>query len=39
MFGTSMAAPHAAGVLLATNSDPTSSGTVKNDPDENADAL
>jgi subtilisin family serine protease len=35
--GTSMAAPHAAGVLLLGN--PKSSGTVKNDPDGNPDPI
>jgi subtilisin family serine protease len=35
--GTSMAAPHAAGVLLLGNS--RTDGTVNNDPDGNADAI
>jgi subtilisin family serine protease len=35
--GTSMAAPHAAGVLLFGN--PSSSGTVNGDPDGNADPI
>ena len=35
--GTSMAAPHAAGVLLLRN--PSSDGSVKKDPDGNADAI
>ena len=37
LSGTSMAAPHAAGVLLWGN--PSSSGTAKNDPDGNADPI
>ncbi len=39
MSGTSMAAPHACGVLLATGGHPTTSGYVKNDPDGNADPI
>jgi subtilisin family serine protease len=39
MSGTSMAAPHAAGVLLATNGQPERSGTVNNDPDGTADPI
>lgn len=37
--GTSMAAPHVAGVLLMKNGSPASDGTVYNDPDGNADAI
>lgn len=37
--GTSMAAPHAAGILLATGGGKATSGTVKQDPDGNADAI
>lgn len=37
--GTSMAAPHVAGVLLMTKGLPKSDGTVKNDPDGNADPV
>ncbi len=36
--GTSMAAPHAAGILLLSNNQATD-GTVNNDPDGNADAI
>lgn len=36
--GTSMAAPHAAGVLLF-GTPPSTSGTVNNDPDGNADSI
>jgi len=39
MSGTSMAAPHACGVLLATGGDPKISGYVINDPDGNADPI
>jgi len=39
MSGTSMAAPHACGVLLVTNGNPRTSGYVKNDPDGNADPI
>lgn len=38
MSGTSMAAPHLAGILL-TRSSPGSGGTVDNDPDGNADPI
>ncbi|MBC3541448.1 S8 family serine peptidase [Rufibacter sediminis] len=37
--GTSMATPHAAGVMLMTGGKPTTSGLVKNDPDGNADPI
>lgn len=37
--GTSMAAPHVAGILLITNGSPNNSGTVKNDPDGNPDPI
>ncbi len=37
--GTSMATPHAAGVMLLTGGKPTTSGFVKNDPDGNADPI
>ena len=37
--GTSMAAPHMAGVLLMRGKNFTTSGTVKNDPDGNADPI
>ena len=37
--GTSMAAPHAAGVLLVTGGSPLSSGNVNNDPDGTADPI
>jgi hypothetical protein len=37
--GTSMAAPHAAGVLLVTGGNAKTSGTVKNDPDGTADVI
>lgn len=39
MSGTSMAAPHACGVLLVTNGNPKTSGYVLNDPDGNADPI
>lgn len=39
MSGTSMAAPHACGVLLATNGNPNNSGYVLNDPDGSADPI
>ena len=39
MSGTSMAAPHACGVLLATDGHPTTSGYVKGDPDGNPDPI
>jgi len=39
MSGTSMAAPHACGVLLATGGNPKTSGYVINDPDGNADPI
>ena len=39
MSGTSMAAPHLAGILLATGGTITSRGTVSNDPDGNPDQL
>lgn len=37
--GTSMAAPHAAGILLATGGGKATDGAVKQDPDGNADAI
>jgi subtilisin family serine protease len=37
--GTSMAAPHVAGVLLLTGGSPTSDGTVSNDPDGDPDPI
>ncbi|WP_207435819.1 S8 family peptidase [Sabulibacter ruber] len=37
--GTSMATPHAAGVMLITGGNPTTSGFVKADPDGNADPI
>ncbi|WP_240337057.1 S8 family peptidase [Rufibacter psychrotolerans] len=37
--GTSMATPHAAGVMLITGGRPTTSGFVKNDPDGTADPI
>lgn len=39
MSGTSMAAPHACGVLLATGGKPTISGYVINDPDGKPDPI
>ena len=39
MSGTSMAAPHACGVLLATGGNPTTSGYVYDDPDGNPDPI
>ena len=39
MSGTSMAAPHACGVLLVTNGNPKTSGYVLNDPDGNPDPI
>ena len=39
MSGTSMAAPHACGVFLATGGKATTSGYVKNDPDGNPDPI
>lgn len=39
MSGTSMAAPHACGVLLATGGHPTTSGYVINDPDGEPDPI
>ena len=39
LSGTSMAAPHVAGLLLLKGNKITSSGTVKNDPDETADLI
>ncbi len=39
MSGTSMAAPHACGVLLATGGHPTFSGYVVNDPDGEPDPI
>jgi subtilisin family serine protease len=39
MSGTSMAAPHACGVLLATGGNPKTSGYVINDPDGEADPI
>jgi subtilisin family serine protease len=39
MSGTSMAAPHVCGVLLATGGKPHSGGYVINDPDGNADPI
>ncbi len=39
MSGTSMAAPHACGVLLATGGHPTTSGYVISDPDGNPDPI
>ena len=39
MSGTSMAAPHACGVLLLTNGNPDADGTVIGDPDGNPDLI
>jgi len=39
MSGTSMAAPHACGVLLATGGNPTTSGYVSGDPDGEPDPI
>ena len=39
MSGTSMATPHVAGILLVTNGNPSTSGRVNNDPDNNADPI
>lgn len=39
MSGTSMAAPHACGVLLVTGGNPTTSGYVNGDPDGNPDPI
>jgi len=39
MSGTSMAAPHACGVLLATGGNPKTSGYVLNDPDGKPDPI
>lgn len=39
MSGTSMAAPHACGVLLLTNGNPNADGTVIGDPDGNPDLI
>lgn len=39
LSGTSMAAPHVAGLLLLTNGNLNISGFVKNDPDGNADPI
>ena len=39
MSGTSMAAAHACGVLLATGGNPTTSGYVNDDPDGNPDPI
>lgn len=39
MSGTSMAAPHACGVLLVTGGHPTTNGSVKNDPDGEPDPI
>jgi subtilisin family serine protease len=37
--GTSMASPHAAGVLLVTGGNPTSNGSASNDPDGDPDPI
>lgn len=39
MSGTSMAAPHLAGILLLNPAGPSAGGTVKRDPDGNADTI
>ncbi len=39
LSGTSMAAPHAAGVILATGGSPSTCGTVSGDPDSNPDPI
>jgi subtilisin family serine protease len=39
MSGTSMAAPHACGVLTLTNNTPNSDGTADDDPDGNPDSI
>lgn len=39
LSGTSMAAPHVCGVLLATGGNPSSDGNVIGDPDGNADPI
>lgn len=39
LSGTSMAAPHLAGILLVTGGNPASSGTVQNDPDGTPDPI
>ena len=39
MSGTSMAAPHMCGILLMTNGNPRTDGTVNGDPDGNADPI
>ena len=39
MTGTSMAAPHLAGILLVTGGKPTTSGHVQYDPDNIADPI
>ena len=39
MSGTSMAAPHMCGILLMTNGNPGTDGTVNGDPDGKADSI
>ena len=39
LSGTSMAAPHLAGILLITGGNPVQDGTVSGDPDGNADPI
>jgi hypothetical protein len=39
MSGTSMAAPHVAGLLLLKGRNISSAGTAKNDPDGTADMI
>ena len=39
MSGTSMAAPHVCGLLLVTNGNPKSGGTVNGDPDDEPDVI